>query len=139
MQKPGSFRIKIVIKIKKHRASAEKRKRECARRSAYYSISSNSDSGISGAGTPQQLFSAASGGILIRSGDMCGARRKFPKEVSSERKFSFLSDFLPVSRRLARKSAARKNDSSFFRCAATVSPHKKTALPCSRAILVYAL
>ena len=44
---------------------------------------------------------------------MCGARRKFPKEVSSERKFSFLTDFLSVSRRLTRKSAARKMKSHF--------------------------
>ena len=105
MQKPWYFRIKSLLKLKSIRASTEKRKHGCARRSAYYSISSNSDSGISGAGTPQQLFSAASGGILIRSGDMCGARRKFPKEVSSERKFSFLSDFLPALLRSARKSA----------------------------------
>jgi len=76
----------------------------------FHSISANSESGISGTGTPQQLFSAALGGILIRSGDMCGARRKFPKEVSSERKFSFLSDFLPALLCSARKSAFPKKD-----------------------------
>ena len=60
---------------------------------------------------------------------MYGARRKFPKEVSTERKFSFLSDFLPVSHRLTRKSVARKNDSSFFRWATALpKPKKRTAI-----------
>ncbi len=51
---------------------------------------------------------AAARSLKIRSGGVYGARRKFPKEVSSERKFSFLSDFLSVSRRITRKSAIHK-------------------------------
>ena len=58
-------------------------------------------------------FAALRAAFSIRSGGVYGARRNFPKEVSSERKFSFLTDFLSVSRRLTRKSAARKMKSHF--------------------------
>ena len=46
---------------------------------------------------------AAAPSYIIRSTGFAGARRKFPKEVSSGRKFSFPSDFLPVQPWLHKK------------------------------------
>jgi len=57
---------------------------------------------------------------------MYGARRKFPKNrLRFERKFSFLSDFLPASYKLARKSANMKKWGPIFSSAGGIAGSRK--------------